>query len=217
VSESARETDSPPVVERFPHEEITDSVLIYGPAMSGQRRLGVELLARGDETGQQIYVTTTERAWRARNVLGSVTANSDGTVIVDCLTTEAESDRTIPIGSPANLFEIADALATLYSDLDRSEQVGSRVLIDNLATMLLHTNIERLTRFLHPVIRHVEEHGGIVIATLDTDGVSAAERQTILGLFDQHIAVRTTERHGHEYSVDDAKTWHQFEPPREEQ
>jgi hypothetical protein len=212
VSESAQEGESRSVVEQFPYDKITDSVLIYGPAMSGQRRLGLELLAAtGDETGQQVYITTKDRAWRARKALESVVADSQAPVIIDCLATESDDDRTIPVGSPANLLEIADALATLYDDLDRSERVGSRVLFDNLTTMLLHTNLELVTRFLHPIVRYVEEQGGILIATLDTDGISAVEQRTILGLFDEHITVRTTENHGREYSIDGDQAWHQFE------
>jgi len=216
VAEPSQETgdrDRPAsVTELFPAGGPEQSVLVYGPAMSGKRTLGLGLLAATEESDMRVYVTTTEPADRARTALATATspAVSATTTIVDCLAEEGD-DRTIAVGSPGNLLGISAAIARVYDDADRKDRVGSRLLVDDLSTLLLHTDIGAVTRFLHPVIGKVEDSGGLLVATLGTGGLEPAQRRAILGLFESRIEVRADGGRGHVCRLDGGDTWYQFD------
>lgn len=204
------------VTSLFPAGSPEQSVLVYGPAMSGKRALGFELLAATEASDMRVYVTTTERAATGRDALATATspAVSETTTVIDCLAAE-DSEGTIAVESPGDLLGISAAVASVYDEARRRDQVGSRLLIDDLSTLLLYAGVDAVTRFLHPVIGKVEDSGGLLVATLGTDGLDPETRRAILGLFESRIQVRTDAEHGPACRLDSEDTWYQFDSPLE--
>lgn len=194
--------------EVLPDRHTDDSLLVYGPAMSGQHGVGLELLETVVETGgKPIYVTTTDSAVKARTTLETALPadTTEEAVIIDCVDSDRESpSRHLSVQSPGDLEGIAVALSAVYRDLQRSKRLGSRVLIDSLSPMLLHADLDRVSRFLHPLLSRVESEEGLVIATMDTDGLEPVEVETIRGLFDSRIRMRSGEDPGVAFRLDDA-------------
>lgn len=217
MAESSHETGNSrtltSVSELFPAGKPDGSVLVYGPAMSGKRRLGLELLAATEESDMRVYISPTEDASQVRNALAAATNRrvSESALVIGCHGDE-RAERTATVDSPGDLLGIAGEIARVYADAERQERVGSRLFIDDLSTLLLHTDVEAVTRFLHPVIRKVESSGGILVATLGTDGLEQAERQAILGLFDDRIEVRTEGNQSASCRLDSSETWYRFDP-----
>jgi KaiC/GvpD/RAD55 family RecA-like ATPase len=171
------------------------SVLISGPAMTGKQSLGVELLATANSAGgQPIAITAADTAEQMRTAY--LTAGGEATdnlAVIDCLpgTDESGTDAwTRSIGSPGDFTGIAMAVSDVFKNISENRQSGARVLVDNLATSLVYTDIKPLYRFLHALVGRVTANGGAVIATLDTDGTGDAERQALVGLFDTVVEVR---------------------------
>jgi KaiC/GvpD/RAD55 family RecA-like ATPase len=193
-----------------------DGVLIYGPAMSGKRTLALDLLVRGvvETDGRALCVSTTDSAEAARAALDSRmpdAAEAPGPVVID-----ATPSPGVGVDSPADLTGIAKSLSEAYDDSRRSERLGSRTLVDNIATLLLYTDIEAVYRFLHALRARVAEAGGATIATLDTDGIEPGERRAVVGLFETAVEVRE-QASGFEYRLrrDDDDAWHVYDVPLE--
>jgi len=206
-----------PLSEHVSPTEV-DSVLIYGPAMSGKRALALDLLVRGviETGGRPLYVSTTDSAETARAALDS--RLSDTVESPDPVVISATQSPDRDVTSPADLTGIALALSEAYDGSRRSERLGSRVLVDNVATLLLYTDIEAVYRFLHALRVRVAEAGGATIATLDTDGLDPGERRALVELFETAVEVR--ERAGDfEYCLrhDEDETWYPYEAPLEVQ
>ncbi|WP_340100772.1 DUF7504 family protein [Salinibaculum salinum] len=171
------------------------SVLISGPAMTGKQSLGVELLATANSAGgQPIAITTADTAEQVRTAYRTAGGEAtDNLAVIDCLPgSEGSGDDawTRAIGSPGDFTGIAMAVSDVFESVSDNRQAGARVLVDNLATSLVYTDIEPLYRFLHALVGRVTANGGAVIATLDTDGTGDAERQALVGLFDTVVEVR---------------------------
>lgn len=180
------------------------SVLIRGPAMSGKQSLGVELLATATSIGgQPIAITTADTPEQMRTAYRTVGGEAaDNLAVVDCLpgTDDSRGDEwTRAIGSPGDFTGIAMAISDVFENISDNRQRGTRVLVDNLATSLVYTDIEPLYRFLHALIGRVTDSGAVV-ATLDTDGTDDADRQALVGLFETVVEVRRTDN-GTEFRV----------------
>jgi len=207
--------DRVPLSDRLSPADI-DGVLIYGPAMSGKRTLALDLLVRGvvETDGRALCVSTTDSAEAARAALDSRmpdAAEAPGPVVID-----ATPSPGVGVDSPADLTGIAKSLSEAYDDSRRSERLGSRTLVDNIATLLLYTDIEAVYRFLHALRARVAEAGGATIATLDTDGIEPGERRAVVGLFETAVEVRE-QASGFEYRLrrDDDDAWHVYDVPLE--
>jgi len=208
-------TDRVPLSDRLSPADI-DGVLIYGPAMSGKRTLALDLLVRGvvETDGRALCVSTTDSAEAARAALDSRmpdAAEAPGPVVID-----ATPSPGVGVDSPADLTGIAKSLSEAYDESRRSERLGSRTLVDNIATLLLYTDIEAVYRFLHALRARVAEAGGATIATLDTDGIEPGERRAVVGLFETAVEVRE-QASGFEYRLrrDDDDAWHVYDVPLE--
>lgn len=207
-------TDRAPLSDRLSPADI-DSVLIYGPAMSGKRALALDLFVRGvtETGGRAMYVSTTDSAEDARAALDS--RMPDATEAPEPVVIDATPSSGVGVDSPADLTSVAKSLSEAYGDSRRSERLGSRTLVDNVATLLLYTDIEVVYRFLHALRARVAEAGGATIATLDTDGIDPGERRAVVGLFETAVEVRE-QAGGFEYRLrQDDDAWHAYDVPLE--
>ncbi|MFB6298404.1 MAG: hypothetical protein ABEH56_07780 [Salinirussus sp.] len=209
-------TDRVPLTEQLPPETV-DTVLIYGPAMSGKRSLGLDLLAAGvaETAGRPLYVSTTDPASTARAAVDARVSDAGHLptpAVVDATaqSVSAPDQLTRTVSSPAELTGIAVAVSEILSEAPRSTRLGSRVLVDNVSALLLYTDVEPVCRFLHALGRRVADAGGGTIATLDTDGLDPAELTTLRPLFATAVEVREGAG-GFEYRVDEGN-WHGYDP-----
>jgi hypothetical protein len=196
------------------------TVVVHGPAMTGKRALAVGLLVDDvvETDGRAFYVSTSDTAESARgSVLARVPEGVDirDPVVVDATRaggpgdSDYETGTTFRVDAPGDVTGIGLTLSKLYDGRPRSERLGSRVLVDNAAAMLLGSDVETVCRFVHALGRFVTDAGGGLIVTLDTDGLSAAERRQILSLFDTTVEVRKGGDPA--FRVDSAEDWHPFD------
>lgn len=204
--------EMPAVAEQLAGVE--ETVLLYGPAMSGKRGLGLDLLAGtvAGSGGRPFYVTTVGTAAEARDRLDARTGvDHPRAGVVTCegpaAAPEAEDPFTRGVATPADVAGIAVALSGMYEDSRRSRRVGSCVLVDNVSDLLVAADLEPVYRFLHALLARVDRAGGTAVATLDTDGLAGAERLALTGLFDTVVRVR--HRNGRpEYRLHTDDDWH---------
>lgn len=173
------------------------SVLVEGPAMVGKQALAIELLTTARRAGgQPVAITTADTAGQLREAYrdagGEVT---DTLAVVDCLPgSESPSDDwTHPVSSPGDFTGMAMAVSKVFERITPQRRTGARVLVDNLATSLLYADVEPTYRFVHALVGRVTRSSGVVIATLDTDGVEPAAHRALAGLFDVTVEVQQTD------------------------
>ncbi|MFC7134091.1 MULTISPECIES: RAD55 family ATPase [Salinibaculum] len=204
----------------FPPGPDAASVLVQGPAMVGKQEIGVELLSTASSGGgQPIAVTTADTAGQLRSAFREAGGNeTDRVLVVDCLPVDSGStdEWTRSVESPSDLTGIAMAVSGALENIPESRRRGSRLLVDNVATMLMYAEIEPVYRFLHALVQRIEKVGGAVVATLDTDGIERSENRALVGLFDAVVEVRRSESttevriEGREEAPDG---WHRYDGP----
>lgn len=183
------------VLDVLPAGREWGSVLIAGPAMAGKQGIAVELLTTAQQAGgQPVAITTADTADQMRRVYHDAGGGqTDNLAVVNCLTGSdgsGDDDWTRTVGSPGDFTGIAMAISDVFDSISTQRQSGTRVLVDNLATSLMYADIEPTYRFVHALTGRVSDVGGVLIATLDTDGVEAADHRALVGLFDTVVEVR---------------------------
>jgi KaiC/GvpD/RAD55 family RecA-like ATPase len=178
-------------------DELGESVLFVGPAMTGKQTLAIDLLSAVTRAyGHPFAVTTTDTPTQLTSLYRRLVSESDDLrelVVIDCLPDGSPQDtdeNVYAAGSPGDLSGIAMAVSDAFENTPGREDDGPRLLVDNLATLLLYANVETVTRFVHALMRRVTQQGGILVGTLDTDGVADEERQALSRLFDSVLEVR---------------------------
>ncbi len=173
------------------------SVLVEGPAMAGKQALAVTLLTTARQAGgQPLAVTTADTADQLRTAYHDAGGEAtDNLAVVNCLlgSDEIDDDWTRTVGSPGDFTGIAMAVSEVFDGISPQRRAGARVLVDNLATSLLYSDLEPTYRFVHALVGRVTDSDGVVIATLDTDGIETATHRALVGLFDTVIEVRQTD------------------------
>lgn len=171
------------------------SVLVTGPAMAGKQPLAVELLTTARQAGgQPLAVTTADTPAQLRDAYHDAGGDTtDNLAVVNCLPGsdgDSDDDWTRSVSSPSDFTGIAMAVSDVFGAVSPQRQRGVRVLVDNLAASLLYSDIEPTYRFLHALLGRVTDGDGVVIATLDTDGVETTDYRALEGLFDTVVEVR---------------------------
>ncbi len=194
--------------------DLGESVLFVGPAMAGKQNLAVDLLGNVQQAGGHPFaVTTTEPARRLKSRYServSQQVDLRELVVVECLpgsTEDGDEEGVFRVGSPGDLSGIAMAVADAFEQTPGTEIAEPRLLVDNLATLLLYANIETVTRFVHALSGRVNALDGAFISTLDTDGTDAREQETLTRLFESVVEVRHRENGPELRVVDDAGGW----------
>lgn len=186
------------ILDVLPAEREWGSVLVAGPAMAGKQEIAVELLTTAQQAGgQPLAITTADTADQLRRVYHDAGGEqTDNLAVVNCLTGSdgsGDDDWTRTVGSPGDFTGIAMAVSDVFDSISAQRQSGTRVLVDNLATSLMYADIEPTYRFVHALTGRVSDVGGVLIATLDTDGVEPADHRALVGLFDTVVEVRHSE------------------------
>lgn len=180
-------------------DAVGDTVLFVGPAMTGKQPMAIDLLGAVTRAyGHPFAVTTTDTPEHLRTVYRRQVSAADDLrelVVIECLPENRthDDDRVYGAGSPGDLSGIARAVADAFENTPGRENDGPRLLINDISTLLLYANIETVTRFVHALMSRVTTQKGMLVATLDTDGISDAEQQTMTRLFETVIEVRSVD------------------------
>jgi KaiC/GvpD/RAD55 family RecA-like ATPase len=178
--------------------DLSDNLLVMGPALSGKRTVAFDLLADAYEAeGCPCAITATDTAAQFRTrfapYVGPDQHVADVVVIDSCAGSssgESRDGRTLTVGTPADLTGLGVQLSKAFGRLPPGRQAGSRVLVDSLSTLLIYSDIERLFRFVNVMNRRINEAGGETVYLLDTEAVDPQHRQQLLQLFSTVIEVR---------------------------
>jgi KaiC/GvpD/RAD55 family RecA-like ATPase len=179
------------------------SVLVAGPSMVGKDRVAYGLL--GDALGmdgEPLCLTTSDPASyvrdRYREFATASVADAADLRVVDATGAaengSVEGERgsaTWTASSPGDLTGIGVAVSKAVSDLPDARLHRSRFLLDNLSTLLLYADVRTVYRFVHTLLGRVKSVDGHVLAVLHTDALDDQARDTLVGLFDVVVDVRS--------------------------
>jgi len=200
----------------------TDNLLVMGPALSGKNRIACDLL--GDafaEDAQPIAVTATDTASQFRTRFEpyvSADHHVEDVLVIDALADasdpSARADRTLTVGTPADLTGIGVQLSKALERLPPARREGACVLVDSLSTLLIYSDIKRLFRFVNAINRRLNEAGCRTVHVLDSDAVDSQHRQQLLQLFSTAVDVKE-EAGQTKCRVRGERTteWHEFAAP----
>lgn len=210
--------DHAPIADRLSAAEVGD-VLLYGPAMTGKGEMGLELLvaAAMEAEARPFYVSTSGpgREVRARldaRIPDGASVPEPGIVV--CSGTGADGELLRRVSSPGDLTGIAAALSDLYGRGPRSARLGAPVLVDNVSDLLVAADLKPVCRLLHVLSARVGRDDGVTVATLDTDGLTGADRPALTGLFDTVVRVRRHEGRS-QYRLHADSDWHGYLLPED--
>lgn len=195
LNRSSGRTEAACVTDVLP-ADATD-VLVIGPTLSDKDLIAFELLADPWGTDANPFVITatdSEVEFRSRFAPFVPAERRIEDVYVIDSTDGARArggtpNSTCSVGTPADLTGIGVCLSKGYDQFGGGG--GRRILLDNLATLLIYSDLDRVYRFLSTITGRVAELGDTTVQLLDDDALDAEEKHTLFGLFSTVVEVRT--------------------------
>lgn len=141
------------------------AALVVGPPLAGKGEFLVRLLAAGLEAGEGALLLTTDES-AADRFERFPALDTAGVRIVDATGTTSDDARVSVVGSPADLTGLGMAFDAGLKEL-RAEGYGRiRVGVDALTTLLVYTDPDRVSRFVHVLADRIETTGaaGLFVA-----------------------------------------------------
>lgn len=176
------------------------NVLIVGPAMTGKRRLVLEVLC-GSRDRTSLFVSTKESAASVETAVEQTCAGEDWqSYVIDCVSrargVEQVSDTPTRrhVGSAGDLtgigIEATGFMQDFYHDPDVED---ARVGIHTLSTMLMYADLRRVYQFVHVMTGRLASSGFVGAVSLDTTSHDDEPVARLKGLFDVLVEVRDTD------------------------
>ena len=187
--------------DSLPDEEVPPgtNLLMTGPAMSGKRRLGLEILSVGSNRGEgAIIVSTTDGAERFVEEFGALVSEFDDVPIgiIDCVTKQqgrspnADDDRISYISSPVDMTGIGISLSEYLETFHQERMIrDNRVLFHSISTLLMYTDLKTVFRFLHVFTGRIQTADALGVYVIDSQSHDAQTMNTLKQLFDGMIDV----------------------------
>jgi KaiC/GvpD/RAD55 family RecA-like ATPase len=196
MDEPTRREETARVSEVLPDESLGSNILIVGPTLSEKETIALDLLAESWTSDCRPFViTATDTASQFRSRFDGFTPpnrRTEDVYVIDCLDSgrgeEAPETPTCTLSTPADLTGIGICLSKGYDEFGRPE--GRFVLVDNLSTLLVYSDVDRIFRFLSTINNRVTELGDVTVQLMDDDAVDTADRNKLLQLFSSVIEVR---------------------------
>jgi len=172
------------------------NVLIAGPAMTGKRRLMLDLVGGApDRSG--IVVTTKKSAAQVQAEFGESRDLDDWELsLVDCVTrqravgTVTDNRNVRYISSAGDLTGIGIATSGWMQDLYHNpDRRRARVGVHSLSTLLMYADLRRVYQFIHVVTGRIESSGFAGVFTIDT-ATDAETLNRLRQLFDAMVELR---------------------------
>lgn len=169
------------------------NLLVTGDAMSGRDEFVGEVVSEGTENGEgTVYVTTDDTAG---DLLGRYDGNDlDRFGVVDCVTEsqgDEEPDETVKFASsPSDMTGIGVKVSSFLEEFREERGIeNNRVFVDSVSTLLMHSNLETVFRFLHVFTGRVRSVDGFGVFVVDSVAHDEKEYSTLRQLFDGVVEV----------------------------
>lgn len=215
-------TEAVQVTDVVPFKALGPDVLVVGPTLGGKDPIAFDLLAeRWAAAHPPFVITATDTAAQLRSRIDPFVPRSGcagDLYAIDCTGSSGFDDSadvpTCVSTTPADLTGIGICLAKGY---DRFGSPGGRVvLLDNLSTLLVYSDVDRIYRFVSTLNNRVTELGDTTVQLLDTDAVDTTDRHKLFQLFSTLIEVRDRDDTTVFRLRGRAETdWHEYLPRRE--
>lgn len=170
------------------HIESGTSLLCRGPPMAGKQSLGVRMLAEGLAAGEGGIAVTTQRSGAdLREELRTLGPALDTSLlgVVDCVVGAdvGSDDGTVSVSSPADLTGIGIAVTEALDRLRERGVERNRLFLDGLSTLLMYADFERVFRFCHALVQHVDATEALGVVTVETESMDETDAEAIRSLF----------------------------------
>lgn len=180
----------------LPDETLKSNILISGPTFSGKDSIALDLLSESWASERRPFVITatdTADQFRSRfDALSPPNKRAEAVYVIDCTEsgqTERASDTpTCTSATPADLTGVGVCLSKGYDEFGAPG--GRVVLLDNLSTLLVYSDVDRIFRFISTINSRVTELGDITVQLLDTDAIDSVNKNKLLQLFGTVIQVK---------------------------
>lgn len=198
------------------------NILVVGPTLSEKDSIAFDVLARSwSNDAPPFVITTTDSspAFRSRFApFVSPPSRVEDVYVIDCLESSqsggSEHPPTCEVGTPADLTGIGICLSKGYDRYGGGNR--RRVLVDNLSTLLIYSDVERVFRFLSTINGRITQLGDGTVQLLDRDAVDSADEHTLVQLFSTVIEVRNeTDATLFRLRGDTQTPWYEYLPRQE--
>jgi len=173
------------------------NILITGPPLSGKRRLAMEALAHGSDTGEgSVIVTTRDSSDRVLSDFRALLAEPDSNIgVVDCVTqhqgrSASDSEVVKYASSPVDMtgigIKFSEFIEQFYTERGIKQ---NRIAVDSLSALLMYSDLQTVFRFMHVLTSRIEDAEAVGFHVLESTAHDAETRNTLKQLFDGVVTV----------------------------
>jgi KaiC/GvpD/RAD55 family RecA-like ATPase len=178
------------------------NILVSGPPLSGVRRVALETLAHGANSGEgSVIITTRDSSDRVLTDFRSLLEDPDESDIgvVDCVTqhqgrSTSDSDLVKYASSPADMTGIGIKFSEFIEEFYTERGIEqNRVAMDSLSALLTYSDPPTVFQFMHVLTSRIEDADAIGVHVLESTAHDAGEMNTLKQLFDGMVTVEEDE------------------------
>jgi KaiC/GvpD/RAD55 family RecA-like ATPase len=184
-------------------------LLVTGSSSTERRQVGLRVLGAGSRRGEGAIVVTTEApAVDVFERYAEVVDDTDDVQVgvVDCVGRDRDTDapdlRVKHASSPGDLTQVGIEVSEFLREFREVRGFDrNRVLLDSISTMVAHTDVETVFRFLHVFNSRIETAEAFGVCLIDSPTHDSQTLATFTQLFDGVVTVGdgrepTLRRHG---------------------
>jgi KaiC/GvpD/RAD55 family RecA-like ATPase len=174
------------------------NVLIAGPPLVGKRRMGMDILAHGADSGEgSIIVTTRDSSDAVLSDFRTLLSDPDDADIgvVDCVTqhqgrSASDTDNVKYASSPVDMtgigIKFSEFVEQFYGDRNLQQ---NRVMVDSLSTLLMYSDLQTVFRFMHVFTSRIDDADALGVHIIESTAHDTQAMNTMKQLFDGIIEV----------------------------
>lgn len=180
------------------------NILVTGPAMSGKRRLMLDILARGAEAGDgSVIVTSNDTAGEIVQEYRQVVGDTDTYLrIIDTVSSQIGSEGVKEISRSVNSPGDLTGIGIEFSEVARNAEAEAvdrlRIAFDSLSPLLMYVDLQSLFQFLHVFTSQIQSQNWLGLFAIDPDSHEEQVVNTVSQLFDGMLEVRVPDSGGRE-------------------
>jgi KaiC/GvpD/RAD55 family RecA-like ATPase len=173
------------------------NLLVSGPTMAGTRDLAFRLVTDGNDRNEGMVIITTNKGGEkvlseCEGFCGDFELSQFG--IVDCVSKQHGrdrfSERIETVSSPGDLTGVGIKFSGLYETIHRTGSERVRVGLYSLSTLLMYSDFQTVSRFVHTVSGRIAATGGLGVFLIDPSTQDERVVSTMTQLCDGRIDVR---------------------------
>jgi KaiC/GvpD/RAD55 family RecA-like ATPase len=171
------------------------NLLVSGPAMSGKRRLALDLITAGaGATDPVVVMTTDDPAARIRREFEDRGIELDPATVrvVDASGAPSDDDPLVRrVSSPADLTSMGVAFTNVVDDMANPSRL--RLGFVSVSTLLQYVDPERAFSFLHVLSRRASAAGYLGVYSIDPTTHEDRFVNVVTSIFDAAVELRETD------------------------